>query len=388
MFSKHINIEDKEGAIVEAPQRNTLYRIKKSAASHEVVEVSFSGNDVDNYMSVNVVSGFFVTKSTMSGTHLRGCIGFNESFYLIPKMALPVSIANTKLPLVLFALKNSATVVDIDKIEFILNENETSIQFSGFKLKTNTIKFYSQTLQKECQAMSGKIPVIAGEYPLFFEEKRPDSQYLSNLFTNFLRYNSTRLADQLKQTDGVCHIRAHFVSVMMSYYGIDTIKLYKFYKASDWDAFSSKRWSFHCAAMVIDKNNNKWVFDPWIYPGSHLLTLQQWLNAEDEPAPVKLVLANKVIVDDLGSDNLARAKHPMGEDLLRLGSSGNLRFLQAMFASAIPNRPEFPIADPQRMSSRFFGHARSGNAPLESAGDVYCSSQNNNDRDPAIASRR
>lgn len=125
---------------------------------------------------------------------------------------------------------------------------------------------------------------------------------------------------------------------MLSYYGIDTVKIFKTWNVIDWLTFSKdkkliKLYDFHSGLMIVDKDNNKWIWDPWVGNNKRLLTLAQWVYAQNAPKPISVLIANRSVLSDYtnGKINYPNYNYFFPE-LYR-------NILQALIASAIPHSP-------------------------------------------------
>ena len=197
------------------------------------------------------------------------------------------------------------------------------------------MEFYNDQLQSECQALSGGVPVEAGKRPIYKSKGQPDINFLRELYQGFWEYNKDRLDSQYQLSRGRCHVRAHLICELLHNYGIDTLKVYKHWRTDDWWVFGPDRcWRFHAAAMIIDSDNNKWVWDPWIGKNSHLLTLKEWLFDKESPRPTKLLVANRTVIGDWEK---AKASYTFARDLIPMDDY--LVTFQALLFSVIPIRP-------------------------------------------------
>lgn len=156
-----------------------------------------------------------------------------------------------------------------------------------------------------------------------------------NFIYDYTGHKANNLLDtQYEGTFCYCSLRAHFMSIILELYGIDTLKVYQFWSERSWKNNSSNNphWMFHCALLIEDDTKNKWVFDPWVDSATHFLTLNEWTTLKNRPPPKKLMIANKMVIDPaLG---LAGAIN-----LMRFGLKEVVDKIQFLL-STLPNRPK------------------------------------------------
>lgn len=332
----HINTSSTR---IQAPKQNYLYHIKDKALPDGEAIIRFAGN-LKNLRYFNLAN-FNYRKIFREEDHLH-----LTDFMAVSRDSLPKSVRDNHLPPLLFYSKSAPnTLHTIRNMSIgIYNEPSYTVTFSPVQ----GVSIYNDALQHECQQLSKTIPVIAGEYPLFQEPKRPSLEFLVHLYHNFLQYNNhERLVEQNNKSENYCTARAHFVSTLLGQYGITTIKLYKRWTFEQWQQFNPERrcpWKFHCATLIIDSDNHKWVWDPWIGFNKQLLTLTQWLHRKDEPTPMKLIIANSAIISDFTRGRFV-------EPGLKNRGPCFFNAFQATCGSAIPNPPEHSLTAYNRNQS-------------------------------------
>lgn len=363
IYPRHIYTNETK---IQNPKKDYIYHIKNKFLPNGEVIVTFIG-EINNVSYLDVSTFLYQKKSTVETDHFRfdGCPYFDA--YFIYKKSLPVSTFKIPMEPSLYYLKNEPKQLQaIYEMQIQLNNyGDNYFNLKNIKLiPVKDIKICNTELKKECQELIRNIPVVSGQYPIFVEDKRPNYRFLQILYNKFINYNdNARLTSQYKKSTDWCTARAHFVTTFLNQYGISNIKLFKEWAPGTWKKIYpniKSAWKYHCATMIIDSDNRKWVWDPWVGLNQHLLTLDQWSNRSDEPTPIKLLLANSTIIGDYLSGNSSRS------EFLTDSSFEPYVFnpFQMMWSSAIPNPPERPIthrkqiADglPFKNANRFFAH--------------------------------
>ncbi|SRR5579883_1369431 len=330
---KEIYLED---AIVPHPEINTTYYIFDKDSNKKII-ARFIGDKIPEFSYIDLTG-----LTSCQGTQLES-YHFKDPFF--SKDALPPS-SDLKYGSPLFNwMSDTKRLLEVNEITIHFNSGQNNLLDSHFCTKGNrahkNMEHCNVTLQKECQALAGDIPVVSGDYPIFFKDN-PSFEVLSDLYQKFINYNDNyKLSKQYENSKSKCFMRAHVSTVLCDLHGINTAKLYKIYNQNDWQKFvANKSWWFHCASMLIDNQNRKWVWDPWVGFNQRLLTLDEWLNKKDEPRPIKLKIMNKAIITDLKFGST-----PEAYKFLKTKSSYMINAFQAVFSDAVPNPPERPLSN-------------------------------------------
>lgn len=331
------------GTIINNPKEGHTYCIQDDYLPNKQLQITFSSNGCLNFNNVSAID----IKLLSQNFKIK-----NDNVISISKDNLPTSFENTKLPFLLFYDENTTVLSTYNKIDIKLigkgsywssrwdyQDNEVLLDLNK-AISVDEIPVDSELLKKQCGLLTD-VPVTSGKHPIFITKNRPGFNYLFSFFNNFINYNDKkRLAEQAQATDNYCAARAHFVSLLLNYYGISSLKVFKQYNISEWRKFLPPNvrtaWMYHCASMIIDADNNKWIFDPWEGSSKYLQTVQQWLSIKNEPKPRNLLLAHPCVSMNLngydGKINLNK-------------KSGFTHSVFLLFAKAIPNHPEKPLSD-------------------------------------------
>lgn len=325
---KHVNLQD---SVIWFPKTNCLYHLKSDVIPSGEVTISFTGDAVEEYGYLDLSCAIAKRKEKL-GNDDNNTEQFEfEEFIFISRESLPPNKCGEFLsPIQILQKKMPSHLLKVMDIQVHLNKNAKSVNISG--TLSPKIKQKNHEIQKKFQKAAGNIPVTTGQYPIYIDENRPDFQTLESLYQNFICYNKDKLKEQYQNSQNLCHIRAHFISTFLNGYGISTVKLYKIWNIDDWK--SCGNWIFHCATMIIDKKNQGWVWDPWVYFSKNLLTLDQWLNRANEPVPVKLLITNHAVVSDFQWGRKIDGAH-----FMELCSTDYVNSFQALAGSALPNPP-------------------------------------------------
>ncbi|KTC86279.1 hypothetical protein Lbru_0773 [Legionella brunensis] len=327
MFFKIDKMQGKK-SLIERPQQNSTYEIKCSYLPKGKMTISLMGNFWPSIESVNLsalMCRFFSGK-------VLNLSAICSPFFPVSDESLPPGVLDLGIPLVFY--DGQSTLSAINSLKLTIDNGGIDIGAEGAPFKTN-VELHNDILQQECQALVGSIKVKVGEYPILKAKFYPDFDFLSNLYKNFWKYNKNKLSTQYANTAGYCHIRAHFVSTMLAYYGIDSVKIYKLWNNEDWQAFDdNKSWGFHSAVLVTDNDNKKWVWDSWVGLNSQLLEMNDWLNRKNEPKPFQVVIGNRSIIDDFYNGRQSYLSFEYGS------TPEYYNAFQAILGSAIPNSPQ------------------------------------------------
>jgi hypothetical protein len=229
---------------------------------------------------------------------------------------------------------------------------EGSTEVTGDSIVEN-VTVINATLKNECQELVKDVPVKAGEFPIHVgREERPSYEFLESLYKLFLKFNNKKLSTQYQISKGYCHLRVHLVNIMLCCYGINTVKVFKVWNPSDWEKLKERpsqqsspaseqgtniACDFHCGTMIIDSNNNKWVWEPWVGENKKLLTLAEWVYEKDTPKPISLCITNRSVLSNHENDLISSSSY----DYSFLTLYRNV--FQQLISSAIPNPPRRDI---------------------------------------------
>lgn len=278
-------------AIIENPRNDCIYELKAHRAPEGKIIIGLEGTQLSHIASINV--------ATLEWTKKDGCRMHSQCDSPKPQSmsieSLPPGALNPKeFPIIQFADGHNFNFI----VKRVINL-DTGTSINRFCTITQVKASDNDTLRKECEVSSKGVPVKSGQFPFFRPAYRPTPYRLCKLYHQFWKYNKARLDEQYKISESLCHIRAHFINFLLSHYGIDSLKVFKSWNTEDWKKINSERaWNFHCAVMIIDAENNKWIWDPWIGKNSKLLHLDEWLLQANEPVPKELMIANRAVVSD------------------------------------------------------------------------------------------
>lgn len=255
-----------------------------------------------------------------------------RTFYFVSKESLPPGILNVPYPMAYFSEKSG--VFAIKQLHFSL-DNFQSTQIQVSTVPHIVIQESNSELKRECQSLLNDVSVRISNYPVFKSYDRPGIDFLRSLYTQFWECNKYKLSEQYSNSFGKCHIRAHVVSTILNHLGIDSVKVFKSWDKKDWLGYKpSMGWAYHCAVMVVDNNNDKWVWDPWIWSNSRLLSLQEWVYYQETPVPYKLLISNRAFVS-------CQVECQLPSLCFEFGVTGRFfTAFQAVINSVVPNPPE------------------------------------------------
>lgn len=276
------------------PKSNLIYHLKCSDIPQGYIEIHLIGEKLANVTSVNVYSHDFIKNNKCYKWHKWEEAESYESIE-----SLPSEFKQEKLP-PLLRRKQKGTengLYYVKKITFDTDSNATYEELSALPYP---LHLYNDAIQKDCQAILKDIPVQKPKSSLYKPANLPSREFLHHFYQQFWSLNKDRLLGQKLISENYCHIRAHFVCTFLSVYGIDSIKIFKLWDKSDWQKeFPGKApIHFHCATLILDKEQNKWIWDMLEYLSDNLWTLEAWANENKSPKPRAIVLANRSVIDD------------------------------------------------------------------------------------------
>ncbi|MGD2170401.1 MAG: hypothetical protein PVI40_09195 [Chlamydiota bacterium] len=265
-------------------------------------------------------------------------------FSMVPKEVLPFNRELENLTSLLGYLPGDSHHQDkLVKITSLLidTENEHCSFKKGLSSEIGKIKVINKSLRKACQKKLGNIPVETGRYPIFFDNRQPSFDAIDEIFKKFIQHNTKeKLRSQQALSENRCSMRAQFISVVLDMYRITTTKIVKVWKLMDWNAFPTTHnpWGFHCANMIMDRDGQYWIWDPWFGSNQELLPLERWVKKTDEPTPKLVIINNKTIIKD------PYGTVPDSPCFMQIADSEELKTFQALWMDAVPNPPEKPIS--------------------------------------------
>lgn len=328
---------------IQFPQVNCVYYIKNQAFPKGAAAVTFEG-EVSTLAYFNLANFTYQFRDE------------NVKYVLLPddkrlvsKHALAVNTEKSLVsPITFYSQSHFDHLYTLREINIDIDKEKIAYRF--FCSKIPGIEIGSKTLQEECQKLAGDIPIMTGKYPLFVDHKRPDFAFLATLYHQFMQYNDPpRLAYQNKHSVNWCAARAHAMTLFLNQYRVTSYKLFKRWDALDWKEDSpefKKGWRYHCGTMIIDSDNNKWVWEPWVGNNHYLLAFENWLRVSDEPIPIKLLVTNSWVLDDFRHGKEVY----IGEKIRKTGRPFFNAFQMTM-TCALPNSPERPISTKNKEDS-------------------------------------
>lgn len=311
--------------IIKNPRTDCIYHLSYNKDSE--ILISFSGEQQKDFVDVSTFIAYTSGPLPVEWSQ-------NEEVIVVSKNALPRQFNLATIPPILLYSKQNGIYAP-STIEYNLNTATGSLEAEP----TNIDYPINEVLENYYQQVLS-IPLTCGSYPIF-DENRPPYEFIDFLYQAFNTFNNQqKLAFQYAHSDGMCHIRAHFISEFLrTYYHIPTLKIYKYWQEEDWVSFHEhKSWSFHTALAIIDDQLTLWVWDPWVGQNPKLLTLAQWLYKKNAPLPTKCMLAHHSIISDINE-----GLRPDGQLFMRIINKSGIKAFQAVCGDAIPNPPERPI---------------------------------------------
>lgn len=266
-------------------------------------------------------------------------------FFAMPKNAFPPELYfSDKIPPIIFKediYPESGEFIRIKNLKIALGSFGYSIEFES-QVWNPTIQVINQRLETKYQNESALIKVT--KFPIFQQQNPPMLSKVETLFKQFVTYNKYNLQFQKNTVaPAYCHIMAHFVCELLRLHGIHAQKVFK--KWDDpltvWHDFNAHHdtWSFHCAAAIVDTEDNVWVWDPWQASKKSLMSIEEWANRPDEPMPNQVLITSPAIHRDS-----KEGRAVMANDWYELFDTKYFNVMQGMYSSAIPNPPERPLA--------------------------------------------
>lgn len=340
MFRKNFDKSDTyiSDSIIHHPKINHNYRIKQGASD---LVITFEGDGIKNCEYFDISTGSFRMYSNPSPYQAR----YDDRFFISEKVIPGNGKSTTLTPL--FYNSTSLNFQRIHDIEIVLNESKLGISLNMNSNVSHFKAFYPENMSilARVKKFIPDMEVTMGKYPVFLTKNRPKTEFLESLYMKFMRYNNpSKLVYQYKNQLNKCSIRAHFVNRMLEGYGIQSFKIFKVWNSPKeaWKKFPGKEaWYYHCAAMIIDQENNIWVWDPWVGHNKKLLTPMEWMYRSDEPHPSAVYITSSFNIIKWGeTGKMFETHYP---HFMTDADKGDISTLQAAFSSAIPNPPKIPL---------------------------------------------
>lgn len=367
MFTKNFDKSDTyiSNSIIHHPKLNHTYRV---GGSHSVI--TFKGDGIKNCEYFDISSGSFRMYGNPSLFQAR----YEDEFFISDKVLPGSGKSTTCMPMVYSY--NSLDFYIINHMSIELNESKlvVSINLNWSVSKLKAFIPENMSILGRVKKCIPDMEFLTAKYPVFLTMNRPKSDFLESLYKKFMRYNKpSKLVYQYKNQLYKCSIRAHFVNRMLEGYGIQSFKIFKFWNSKEaWKKFPKKEvWFYHCAAMIIDQENNIWVWDPWAGHNKKLLTPMEWMYRPDEPCPSAALITNSLNIIKYGMTMTSTVIETHYPHFMTDADKGDISTFQAAFSSAIPNPPEFPLPGAVSLELRalrsigiFVGKKRKDSKPL------------------------
>lgn len=312
---------------ISLPDTNLRYHYSCDKLTDGGLTISFGGGSKPVRIDVNVDTLNWVAKINPHGFHP---ITFES------KETLPLDFLTSKIPLFVYDHKQGELQA-VSQLHVF--NRDIIVPKTTEHAYDSRLEIINHELQQACQTLVPNVLVKVGRHPIFQVKNRPNFEWLTKLYDGFWRYNEDRIRSQYAMTQSRCHIRAHFVSTLLRCYGIDSLKVFKFWDNPSVEVYGSEeRWGFHCAVMIIDSENRKWVWDPWVGANSRLLSLDEWVHDKKAPLPSELVIHNRGVLSIvIASRQWGRIPNLAFDCKV---AAGFRTFFQVLCADAIPNPPE------------------------------------------------
>lgn len=325
-FFTHYEISD---GLVRRPKTNSMYHIPYQTYD---VTMTFFGKHVEDYSFYDFTAGYgWIWKSRKWSR--------TQTDY-VSKESLPPSYRAISLPPIMQIVPGDSLkkISTVNKIEVSCNDSNLTMN-SWAADPSIYLKAYNQEIQENYQKLV-KVPVMAGEYPIFLDENKTNAKKLKKIYRKFIASNpDEKLNLQYQATSDDCHIRAKVViDYLRDVHEVNVLRIYKIWDKEDWKPFGENDgWTFHCAALpVTGPENTPWVWDPWVGLNKKLLTIPEWVYRGDEPTPKKIIITNQAIIHDWIVGKRIEAPH-FFENMCR----DTVKSYETVAASAFP---EYPLA--------------------------------------------
>lgn len=337
---------------IPLPDTDCLYQVKYNEYPERVLTISYGGGlvPVNHELNVNTLNRTFSINNSLVNP-----ISYES------RETLPLCFMQSSIPLYAYDYRQSSLQA-VSNLH-VFNRDIIIPLMTGHPV-TSHLELANRELQEECQPLTGGIPLKVGNHPIYKTKNKPNFRWLSELYDKFWQYNKDKITYQYAITPSRCHVRAHFVSTLLRFYGVDSVKVLKFWDKKSCSVYEDEEdWGFHCAVMIIDSNNDKWIWDPWVGANSKLLSLSQWIDDKNAPVPSEVWVHNRGVLTYSILDRSTGLIPNLAFDCT-LGTKFR-RFFQALCASAIPNPPEI-TPGLGKHPSRFFHSSQRSTASSSS----------------------
>tara|TARA_R110000868_G_scaffold53033_1_gene166892 strand:+ start:415 stop:1494 length:1080 start_codon:yes stop_codon:yes gene_type:complete len=323
----HVTLHD---SIIHRPDPNVIYHLKSDVTADDEIIVEVDGDDAKKYSYFDVATGNYdLIKGTPGQVFCDKFIWISNESLFGDDRRLPV-----------FCHDGISKFSMTFNVKLRLENNTTNATVSSHPLTNQPTSPDNTELSNACQRVAGQTPVSVGNYPIYLPGNKPSYKALAGIYQQFISYNTDlKLTEQYLNTAGYCHMRAHFAVELLGLYGVSSVKVFKFWNPTDWKQHDiSRSWKFHAAVMVIDEDNNQWVFDPWVGLNHQLQTLKQWLHQKDEPTPINLLITHCLSI------NPETHGHTVYGSRISQHTAAHINAFRAVCGDAIPNPPPPLIA--------------------------------------------
>lgn len=345
---------------IKMPNLETEYHIDRSYAAQSNLVIKLAGEKeiIEKLTLLNIFTKNF---QAIAGYRASSLYSSNDKLvHFIPKKLLPKAKQHAFLPGLIYDEKEPEELVLMTEITIKVERdsfptpldaiNKIYISRIANSLKTEKLndKLTCQTkeLVDKCAALIAPKPVKSGQFPIFLSSQQPSAEVLEDIYKKFLYYNDkTKLAKQAAYSDGQCYHRASFLSIVLSFYGIESIKVYQVWpRLKPLPINELFGWPYHCVAMTFNNRGEPAIWDPWHLPTERLFMLNQWMNYYKEKSEGECVYLGNPYV--LNSHTTSLFEH--------VTQFEDCNTIKRLIEDAIPNTPEKPLALARTYS--FFTH--------------------------------
>ncbi len=305
------------------------------------VKVRFQGQGVEDVIKFDVSTAIYVAQN-YTGDQVGG-INYTEfeGITLIPREAMPPNLEHMiRSPINIIEQEDQNTLIEVEDITFIRQEKDFGLEFEA----REAVELKQFQVEQKFQKWLG---INSGRFYIFDGGAYPSLEVLEKIFGGYFQFNGRdKVREQLENTLNLCHVRSHFLSILLRMYGIPSYHLFKRMNPDDWTQFKVKHsyWHFHAATVVIDSDGRSWVVDPWVF-GNEMLSVERWARHLEHPKPTSLTLSSHVVVSDL------KGSMPDSVNFNVMTSGDNVDAVQFLIQSAIPNPPKKYLRDTEKAGS-------------------------------------
>lgn len=322
-----------DNTLIFKPKTGVIYELSGGQGKY-TTKVEFKGDVSNCYMFDVGACAFTTVRKDRCHLNDSGIVFLTQESVSLPLGESLVYITNS-----IGQIAAPDYVKIIMKYGVIVDVNINVPKLSPLRLvsENSTLR---QELKQQLGSRIDAVEVKVGVYPIQLENK-PSLAALKDVFYQFTQHNTCeKLASQFKDTFGRCYIRAHFSSIYLKQHGISSCKIYKRWTQQDWIKFNLRNnkptndcYWYHTAALIVDQDNNKWVWDPWENPNNPLASLEQWLFQEAQPTPAGVLISSMYVMYVTTNGHCATATS------FKALNEEDTNYLQYVYRSAVPNRP-------------------------------------------------